>query len=408
MTKIPNPISYDKTIVLYAASRTLERSAFYGMRSILGIYMVNDILAFSQADTMQLYGWFVQSILAAGVIGALFGDFVFGNRKALLLGTILMCIGLFLLCVPVKEVFYGAIGLFVIGSGLYTPNLLARFGKQFYTKPELADGGFTILYVLVNIGAFIGVTLVSYAGYENYMVGFALCGTLMLGSLILSFLNKETTSDKTTIVTSSETTYNVLIVVATILGVGLFWYLYEVWYTGINYIQIQIMSLEGDLNSIVWPTLSTGLSIGIGVVVAVIYSFYTFSRALKLAIAFFLTAFALVVAYLIAIPVSKSAAGMMLLVLFLLSIAEMVMAPVLYGVIVKRTNPKFLALIISLSFIPSAVLISMMYYYAHGANFQEETTTLIIAAPLVTAMGIVAFAVWMVHRKQRVNSANYR
>lgn len=75
MSKIPNLIKYDRTIFMYAASRALEQSAYYGMRSILILYMLNGILSVSENDTMQFYSWFIQGTIAAGVIGAVFGDF---------------------------------------------------------------------------------------------------------------------------------------------------------------------------------------------------------------------------------------------------------------------------------------------------------------------------------------------
>ena len=399
MSKITSPIKYDKTLFMYAASRALERAAYYGMRSIVAIYMFRGVLSFSEGDTMQLYGWLIQGIVVAGVIGALFGDFVLGNRKALLVGTVLMSIGLFLLCVPSKAAFYSAIGLIVMGNGLYTPNLLARFGKQFYNKPELTDGGFSILYVLVNIGAFAGITIVGLFGYENYALGFALSGILMLGSAILSFLNKETDSNQTPTVVTYNNSYSALIILGTILATGLYWYLYDFSSNGLYYIQSKIAEFNTDLSPMRWQNLSTSLTVIIGIAVAVIYSFYCFGRTLKLALGFLLTALALGIALFISFPISLSGVGIMFLVVLLMSIAEMIMAPVVYGLITKRANPKYLALLISLTFVPFMIFKALMPYII-GETMTTETKSLMIGAPLMAIMGIVAFVIWIVKKKQ--------
>jgi POT family proton-dependent oligopeptide transporter len=400
MSKIPNHIKYDRTIFMYAASRALERSAYYGMRSILILYMLNGILSVSENDTMQFYSWFIQGTIAAGVIGAVFGDFVLGNRKALLLGIILMTIGLFLLCVPVQEVFYGSIGLIIIGSGLYTPNLMARFGKQFYTKPELTDGGFTLLYVLVNIGSFIGVSLVSLVAIDNYMLGFVLSGILMLGSALLSFVNKDKDSDKKEGVTLGYNSYSTLIILLTILALGAYWYLYDVSYNSLYAIQTEITEFNPEINPLVWQTLPNGLCMIIGIAVAAVYSFYYFSKALKLAVGFLVSAIALGIALLISFPITQSAAGIMFLVILLISIAELIMAPVIYGVVVQNTNPKYLALVISLTFIPSAVFKIILPKQFSG-NLPSETATLITVGSLMACMSLIAFGYWMVKRMKK-------
>lgn len=395
MSKITHQIKYDRTILMYAASSMLERSAFYGMRSIMLIYMVNGAFSFSENDAMMVYSFFVMGLVGASVLGALLGDFILGNRNALLAGTILMTLGLFLLCIPVKEVFYGSLVLVLIGSGLYTPNLISRYGKQFYTKPELIDGGLSVLYLFVNVGAFIGVGIVAVVSINNYIIGFALSGLLMLGSAILSFINKDNTTDERQDV-GFNSLNSALIILVTILGLGLYWYIYEISTNGLYYLELKIMELNKEINPLVWQNLSTGMSIAIGVAFAVIYSFYYFGRPLKLAFGLLLSAAAIGLALLI--PASdQNGIVIMFFVILLLSLAELVMAPVLYGLIIQRTNPKYLALIISLTFIPGIVFKKFMPKH-FIESIPSDNILLKVAAPVLLFMGITTFVFWIVKK----------
>ncbi|WP_445454624.1 MFS transporter [Flavobacterium sp. 25HG05S-40] len=397
MSKTTSPPKYNKTIFMYAASRALERGAYYGMRSIIVLYMINGAFAISESDTLQMYGWFIPSFIAAGVIGAIFGDFVLGNRKALLAGAILMTLGFFVLCIPSKALFFSGIGLILLGSGLYTPNLLARFGKQFYDKPELTDGGFSLLYVLINAGAALGILVISLFGFQNFTTGFVISGVLMLGATLLAFFANDSTSNTVQPASKYNNAYSALVIVTTILGVGFFWYLYDQSYDNLYYLQMKIADVNSNYTPVFWQTLSSGLSIILGIMVAVVYSFYYVNRSLKLAIGLFLAALGLVTALFIALPVSQGSIGIMAIVLLLLSMAELVMAPVIYGLITQRTAPQFLALVMSLTFIPMTLFKTVMPYF-FSDTLTSEMTSVKVGAALIALMGSIALVIWMVKK----------
>ena len=398
MSKTTSPPQYNKTIFMYAASRALERGAYYGMRSIIVLYMVNGAFAISESDTLQMYGWFIPSFIVTGVIGALFGDFVLGNRKALVTGAILMTLGFFVLCIPSKALFFSGIGLILLGSGLYTPNLLARFGKQFYEKPELTDGGFSLLYVLINAGAALGILLITLFGFQNFTTGFVISGVLMLGATLLAFFANDSTSNTVQPGSKYNNTYSALVIVTTILGVGFFWYLYDQSYDNLYYLQMKIADVNSNYTPMFWQTLSSGLSIILGIMVAVLYSFYYLNRSLKLAIGFLLAALGMGIALFITLPVSQGSIGIMAIVILLLSMAELVMAPVIYGLITQRTAPQFLALVMSLTFIPMTLFKTVMPYFVSD-TLTSEMTSVKVSATLIAVMAIVALVVWIVKKK---------
>ncbi len=191
MRTISKNQTYNKADFLYVASRALERASFYGLRSILALYMINSSIALPEEDAIKFYGWFVSSFLFSQIFGAILGDLVFGNKKAIIIGGILQAIGTFMLCIPSINNLYIGIVLISLGSGFFSPNILARYGKLYLNKPELMDAGYTMFYCAINIGAFIGVALIGYLGHENYIHGFITAGILMLFSVGMILLSKE-------------------------------------------------------------------------------------------------------------------------------------------------------------------------------------------------------------------------
>lgn len=103
--------------------------------------MVGGILKMENAEALSIYGWFTASIVFSIIIGAIIGDLLIGNKKAIIIGGVLQSLGAFSLCIPSITGLY--IGLFFVtlGGGLYTPNIisnywlgvfLARFPLEFY------------------------------------------------------------------------------------------------------------------------------------------------------------------------------------------------------------------------------------------------------------------------------------
>jgi len=92
MEKIKNQ-THSKETFLYAFSRTLERASYYGLRSLVVLYMVGGILKMENAEALSIYGWFTASIVFSKIIGAIIGDLVIGNKKAIIIGGIIQSIG---------------------------------------------------------------------------------------------------------------------------------------------------------------------------------------------------------------------------------------------------------------------------------------------------------------------------
>lgn len=143
-----------------------ERFNFYGMRALLTLFMVNS-LRYLESDSSIFYGGFLALCYLTPMLGGFIADRYLGNRNCILIGGTLMGIGqLFLFFSATifstnldlaKTMMW--IGLFIIifGNGFFKPNISSMVGSL-YPKQEKSklDTAFTIFYMGINLGAFLG------------------------------------------------------------------------------------------------------------------------------------------------------------------------------------------------------------------------------------------------------------
>ncbi len=155
-----------------------ERFSYYGMRALLVLYMTKELL-FDDGKAYGVYGAYTALVYAAPVLGGYFADRVLGQRKAIFMGAFIMMLGHF--AMAFEAFFYGALGLLVVGNGLFKPNMGPLLGSMYGKGDPRRDGGFTIFYMAVNIGAFVSPLLCGFIG-ETYgwHYGFGLAGVGML------------------------------------------------------------------------------------------------------------------------------------------------------------------------------------------------------------------------------------
>ena len=179
MDKIQNQKHTIETLY-YSISRMLERASYYGFRALVVLYMVGETLKMERTEALTIYGWLIGSLVFSQIIGGLFGDLLIGNKKSIIIGGIIQAIGAFSLCIPSTNGLYLGLFCVVLGSGFFTPNLISNFGKSYLNKTKLLDSGFTIFYLAINLGSFLGILLIGYIGETyGYNIGFVLSGILM-------------------------------------------------------------------------------------------------------------------------------------------------------------------------------------------------------------------------------------
>jgi len=143
-----------------------ERFNFYGMRALLTLFMVNALMM-SEARASIIYGGFLALCYLTPLLGGFIADRFLGNRYCIIIGGTLMAAGQLLLFFSASlfsenlglstTLLWTALGVIIFGNGFFKPNISSMVGSL-YPKQEKSklDSAFTIFYMGINIGAFLG------------------------------------------------------------------------------------------------------------------------------------------------------------------------------------------------------------------------------------------------------------
>ena len=154
-----------------------ERFSYYGMRALLVLYLVN-ALGYQRSDALGLYATYTSLVYLSPLIGGYLADRYFGERKAILIGGITMALGYFAMAFP--ALLQVALGLLIIGNGFFKPNLPTLLGSLYRANDPRRDGGFTLYYMGVNLGAFLSPLVAGTLGEKvGWHWGFGCAGVGM-------------------------------------------------------------------------------------------------------------------------------------------------------------------------------------------------------------------------------------
>lgn len=164
-----------------------ERFSYYGMRAFLILFMVASVdganpgLGFGEGTSGAMYGLYTSMVYLCTLPGGWVADNLWGQRKAVFRGGVIIAIGHFTLAAPlvgapdVPSFFLGLLFI-VIGTGLLKPNVSTMVGDLY---PKLSDdasdeerklwsanrdAAFSIFYMGINIGAMLGPFICSTLG----------------------------------------------------------------------------------------------------------------------------------------------------------------------------------------------------------------------------------------------------
>jgi POT family proton-dependent oligopeptide transporter len=175
-----------------------ERFSYYGMRALLVLFLTATLLdegwGWERAEALVLYGWYTGLVYLTPIIGGYIADKIMGYRNAIVLGAFIMTLGHASMALEVFADFFFYIGLLclILGNGLFKPNISSIVGQLYKTQGKEKDGGYTIFYMGINAGAFLGILLCGYIGEKiGWHWGFGLAGIFMfLGMLQFYFAQK--------------------------------------------------------------------------------------------------------------------------------------------------------------------------------------------------------------------------
>lgn len=214
-----------------------ERFTFYGMRALLGLYISHLILSANyhpaseseklaaiqlyekehnekvdenhpkyyiitseqkykddaEAISNKRYGTIQAFIYAMAFIGGLFADKLFGFRRSIFWGGLLMAAGTFLMAIPGSFTFYLGVSVLILGNGFFKPNISTMVGALYKEGDPRRDAGFSLFYSGINLGAFLSGLTIAYVGTSySWSLGFSMAGICMLLGLGLFIFTQKT------------------------------------------------------------------------------------------------------------------------------------------------------------------------------------------------------------------------
>ncbi|PQJ31896.1 MFS transporter [Nonlabens arenilitoris] len=175
-----------------------ERFSYYGMRALLVLFLVASVFdegwGWDRADALTLYAFYTGLVYVTPIFGGLIADKITGYRKAVVIGALLMTLGHASMALEglTGTFFYLGLVLLIIGNGMFKPNISSMVGKLYKTEDKEKDAGYTIFYMGINAGAFLGILLCGYIGESvGWHYGFGLAGIFMFVGMLQFYFAQE-------------------------------------------------------------------------------------------------------------------------------------------------------------------------------------------------------------------------
>ena len=235
---------HPKQLALLFFTEMWERFSFYGMRALLVLFMVHQ-LKYADAKANLIYGTYTALVYLMPLFGGIAADKILGYRRAIILGGALMAIGHLILAVPAEWSFFAGMAFLISGNGFFKPNISTMVGRLYSDNDARRDSAFSIFYMGVNLGAFIGGLLCGELGQNGHKhfsfiteenswhYGFGLAGIFMILGLI-TFLIGQKSLGEIGLVPKEETTGNkiatpkqLLVLIASLIVIPLFIFLFN-------------------------------------------------------------------------------------------------------------------------------------------------------------------------------------
>ena len=205
----PSFLGHPRGLFVLFFTEMWERFSYYGMRTLLVLYMVDHlflrpdvgrhVLGFTavkgvlesifgpleaQPLSSQIYGLYTGLVYLTPLFGGILADRWLGRRKSVVLGAVLMAIGHFLMAV--EWLFFPALLFLVMGNGAFKPNISTQVGDLYPPGDPRRDRAFTIFYMGINLGSFFSPLVCGTLGQKvGWHYGFGAAGVGMVLGLLL-------------------------------------------------------------------------------------------------------------------------------------------------------------------------------------------------------------------------------
>ncbi|MGC4010481.1 MAG: peptide MFS transporter [Pseudomonas sp.] len=177
---------YPQGLTALAMTEMWERFSYYGMRSILVLYMTAAVMdggiGLDDASATAIYGIYIGAVFVFSIPGGWIADRYIGARLSVVIGGALLCLGNVAVALGRPEAFYLGLLLSVLGVGLLKPNVSVLVGRLYDGRSDSSrDSGFMMFYLAINVGAFLAPMFIGTVGEKfSWRAGYLLAAALML------------------------------------------------------------------------------------------------------------------------------------------------------------------------------------------------------------------------------------
>jgi POT family proton-dependent oligopeptide transporter len=173
-----------------------ERFSYYGMRAILTLFLAAPVImgdpqsgyGWSNTETLSFYGTYTMFVYLTSIPGGWIADKFIGQKKAVMIGGLLLCLGHGILAIDAQWAFFTGLILIVLGVGMLKPNISTMVGGLYKEGDDRRDIGFYVFYIGINLGAFLGALIVGIVAAKwGWHYGFGLAGIGMALGQVMYF-----------------------------------------------------------------------------------------------------------------------------------------------------------------------------------------------------------------------------
>ncbi len=183
-----------------------ERFSYYGMRALLVLFLTASVASggfgLDRESAYTIYGVFTFLVYVTPMVGGVLADKFLGLRSTIYIGGLAMAVGQFMLYFAaaadhgaLRELwFYSGLGVLIVGNGLFKPNISTMVGALYDNNDPRKEGGFTIFYMGINLGAFISPLIAGALGENiSWEWGYLVSGVGMVIGVVWFMLRSQST-----------------------------------------------------------------------------------------------------------------------------------------------------------------------------------------------------------------------
>ena len=204
----PELFGHPRSLTYLFTTEMWERFSYYGMRSLLVLYMVKYLLSPGAIDSVigfpalrgalegvfgpldiqplasQIYGLYTAFVYATPILGGYLADRWLGQRRTVIIGAVLMALGHFMMAF--ESLFLCALLALILGNGAFKPNISTQVGRLYAPDDRRRDRAYSVFYVGINLGAFFSPLVCGTLGEElGWGYGFSAAGVGMCLALAI-------------------------------------------------------------------------------------------------------------------------------------------------------------------------------------------------------------------------------